>query len=170
MAEAQQNPAGQAPVAGYRGLLYRPRLPSFHVSLEELARLFRELEEKTSESVELQISNWAKRPDQTDQQFEAIKADARHAGKLQVVIIGAKGEQIVAFSADALTAADVPDTVQTVNFDSNAGYSQRFGAAYQLLNRFKLFLDFTEPPLRKTLRPLGSANSQQHGVRGNWSQ
>jgi len=131
------------------------------VSLNDLAKLFRELEEKTQESVDIQMSGWSKQPNQTDEQFAAIKADARRAAKLMVVMIGAKGEQIVDYSADALTAADVPDTIQTVTFDSSAAYTYRFGAAHQLLNRFKLVLDFSEPPLK------GGYNAWQQSTPSN---
>lgn len=91
---------------------------------------------------------WKPQPNQTEEQFAALKEDIRRASKLMVIIIGAKGEQIVDYSADALTGVDLPDTIASISFDSGVAYTQRVGSTFQLLNRFKLLLDFSEPPLR----------------------
>ena len=63
-------------------------------------------------------------------------------GKLTITIQGAAGEQIVASSGDALTS-NLPDKIKWITFDSAASLQARNATP---LNRFKLHLDFTEPP------------------------
>lgn len=145
MADQQQTTPAAQPLTGYRGIKHNLFLPSFFVSLSDLAKLFRELQEKTTEAVELQVRPWTKQANQTDEQFEASLKEARRVSKLMVIIIGTKGEQIVDYTEDALTSVDVPDGIRSITFDSGASYAYRFGSNYQLQNRLKLTLDFSEP-------------------------
>ena len=135
---------------GYRGVSYLTRVPTCVVSLNDLRRLYRELDDKTVEAVNKHIAGLQRPPHLSEEQATAAIAVMRHVGRLTVFLYGASGEQIVSASPDALRDEQLPEKLSTVIFDSAASLAHH---QIPLLNRFKLTLDFTEPPGFHTYDP-----------------
>lgn len=133
----------------YRGLFRAATVPPCLVSLEDLQRLFTELNTKTAEALERHLATLIQPPEMQPEQFSALKEEARRVGTLTVTIQGADGEQIIGTSDDVLKA-NLPDSIDWISFDSAASLK-----VYNVtpLNRFTVRLDFTEPPSFDSYNP-----------------
>jgi|GEM_PF-1565839 len=127
----------------YRGLYRLIRIPSCAVSVSELRRLYNDLSEKTKEALEKHLSSLPTPTNEQRGQFENLKNEVRAIGRLTVTVIGANGEQTVDTSVVPLNDDQLPDIVTTIVFNSSAALENHNVLP---LNRFKLTLDFTEPP------------------------
>ena len=154
------------PTLDYRGLWRRRRVPPCVVALTDLQRLYDELDGKTAEALELHLATLERPVDMDEAEFEDLLEDIREASALTVVVAGAHGEQIVSSSDDPLEARTLPEVVTTVTFDSALAL-QNFNITP--LNRFRLNLDFTEPPSFNTYDPWSQAtpNGSQFEVWGD---
>lgn len=140
----------QQPRIGYRGLYRTAKVPTCTVSIQDLRRLYNELNRFTEEALNRYLDNVRLQPGQTEDQLEMLKDEARRVGGLTVIVIGAKGEQIIDHSIDAFSDENRPARIATITFDS-ALVLQNFNVS--LPNRFRLVLDFTEPPGFTTYNP-----------------
>jgi hypothetical protein len=131
------------PALNYRGLSHFTDIPPCAVSIADLRRLYRELSVKTGEALERHLSPWQRPADMSSEEFEALKQQAREIGTLTVIVDGAGGERIVSSSAEALDDDKLPENITAITFDSAAAIQTQNVTP---LNRFKLKLDFTEPP------------------------
>lgn len=127
----------------YRGIFRSTVIPPCVVSAPDLRRLYADLSEKASEALERHIAE-VQRPEGTSEEdWEALKQQVRDIGGLTVIVIGANGEQNVAQSATPLSDEQLPDRITSVVFDSATSLQNN---NITPLNRFRLTLDFTEPP------------------------
>lgn len=154
-----------APALNYRGLSHFTDIPPCAVSIADLRRLYRDLSVKTGEALERHLSPLQCPPDLSQEEFDALKQQARDIGTLTVVVDGAGGERIVSSSAEALDDDKLPETITTITFDSAAAIQTQNVTP---LNRFKLKLDFTEPPGFNVYNPWDqpTPNSSQLEVYG----
>lgn len=136
--ERQHSP----PTFGYRGLCRTAVVPPCAVSIQDLRKLYTQLSGMTSEALDNYLNSINPQPGQDAAQLDALKKEARRIGGLTVIVIGAKGEQVVETSVEALSDENLPDKIMSITFDS-ASTLQRFNVS--LLNRFRLNLDFKEP-------------------------
>ena len=136
-------PAPQLPRLQYRGLQRSAKIPACVVSLDDLRRLYTNLNEKTREALDRHLETTPRRADISDEQFEQLKVQAREVGGLTVSVNGSGGEQVLATTATALAQASLPEQITSITFDS-ATALQAFNVTP--LNRFRVHLDFTEPP------------------------
>src|ERR1051325_8831174 len=127
----------------YRGLLRSSKVPPCVLSNDDLQRLYRDLRARASEAIERHIAALTKPADVDEEKFAELKDTLRKAATLNASIIGKRGEQIVSESIDALAPTNLPDDVTQIEFDS-AFPLRTFNILP--LNRFRVVLDFTEPP------------------------
>ena len=136
----------------YRGLYRQSRLPSCRLNLKDIPKLYEELQEPAREAVNQQLQSSTRRPDMDPNEWDEAVTRAKEVSGLAVTVMGKHGQQLVAQSVDELSIEKLPEGVSLVVFDSGVAFQKHYG---QLpLNRFKLTLDFSEPPGYK----LGSYN------------
>jgi len=127
----------------YRGVFRRSNNPSCTISVQDLRRLYADLSEKAGDALEKHIASVQKPESTNDEDWEALKERVREIGRLTAIVIGENGEQNVGQSATPLEEDQLPDRIVSVTFDS---YSALQRENITPLNRFRLALDFTEPP------------------------
>ena len=76
----QQESQPVLPTFAYSGLARTAIIPACFLSREDLRRLYRELSQKSDEALEHHLNGLKQRPDQTDDQFESVKALHREVG------------------------------------------------------------------------------------------
>lgn len=96
------------------------RIPACAVSIAGLNRLYAELSKKTREALERELASLQRRPDVTQEQFDALKEEARNVGGLSVMILGNRGEQRLSNTTNPFERQDLPEVVTNITFDSAA--------------------------------------------------
>jgi len=134
----------------YRGVFRTTNIPPCVVSVSDLRRLYDNLSENASDALERHIARIQRPEGQTEEKWEALKQQVREIGGVTVFVIGANGEQVSANSASALDDSQLPDRINSITFDSSNSLQNNNIIP---LNRFRLVLDFTEPPGFGTYNP-----------------
>jgi len=130
-------------------------LRSIRVSLADIQNIFEKFRGQVNEQAEIEISQVVRQPNQTEEQFETVKKNARQrAFKVLVTISGRDGQSITGDDASVLSASNRPDKVSQI-FMSNVVAYQSF-ANVRPVNAFDLTLDFSKPPLIDTNNPVSS--------------
>jgi hypothetical protein len=145
-----ERPETPAPEFHYRGLYRAERIPACAISLGDLKRLYIDLSEKTREALERQLGSFQGQPGQSTKELEEIKAEVKNIGGMSVVILGGRGERLLSNTTNPFEGQDLPDVVTNITFDSAAAL-QTYDVTAP--NRFRLVLDFTEPPSFSTYDP-----------------
>lgn len=128
----------------YQGVYRSVPVPSCLLSRGDLIALYEKLSEKAREGLERSLAD-AKRPTETpEEEFDQMKEKAREVGRLSAFIVGADGEQIAVSSVGDFRSQRLPDQIESVTYDSAANLKAAQG--WEPVNRFRLTLDFTEPP------------------------
>ncbi len=131
------------PSIDYRGSYRNDKLHPCKLNIEELRKLYVDLNRNTSEALEAYLDTVQPRQGEDPVHIENLKEEARRIGGLTIVIIGSNGEQIVSSSIDVLSKDSLPEKITSISFNSAAGLK---GVNVALPNRFLLNLDFAEPP------------------------
>lgn len=127
----------------YQGLQRQTPLPSCVLNRDDLRTLFRRLQEKCAEGIDLQIATWERPEDTPPDEWEKLRNRAREATNLTAMVFGAGGQQLVTTEEDGLLDRNLPDHITSVVFDS--ANALRSALNVDALNRFQLRLDFTSP-------------------------
>lgn len=127
----------------YKGLNLKTFIPSSVISIDDLKNLYNQLDAKAGEALEKMISESKKPADQSEEDFNNLKEQARDVGHLTVIIHGGDGEQIVKSSKEIFEKQYLPESINTIIFDSSAGLET---LNINMLNRFFVNLDFAETP------------------------
>ena len=127
------------PLAEFRGLLRKDRLPASALTLSDLRRLYAELAAKASEAFEDELSK-LDTSQMTAEDRELQVAQLRDAARLTTIVLGSQGEQIAARNDTPLNDSRLPPIVNAISFDS------AFGLQGKLPNRFLVILDLADPP------------------------
>jgi len=132
-------------VRAYRGRFHSAKVPSCVIAPSDLRRLYRDLETRTMEALDRFMSEW---------QFTGeIATRIRQEAHLTVTIHGADGEQIVEHSEAALADSALPERLRLVAYDSAAAVQLMNLNQALPLNRFRVLLDFNEPPRFDSYNP-----------------
>ncbi len=134
----------------YLGLFKTTRIPSCAVSIQDLRRLYSELAASAASALEIHIAGVRKPETTSDEDWVSLQEKVRDIGRLSAVVIGTNGEQGVAQSAAPLADEHLPGKIASVTFDSYAALGRENVLPF---NRFKLVLDFTEPPTFQAYNP-----------------
>lgn len=122
----------------YRGRFHTTKVPPCVIAPNDLRRLYRDLDTRTMQALEHFIS---------DSQFPSeVAVRLRQDARLTVNIQGADGEQIVEHSEAALEDTALPEHLRIVVYDSAAAVQFMNLNQAIPLNRFRVLLDFNEPP------------------------
>lgn len=131
------------PAIRYRGLYHFSSIPPSSISVSELRRLYRDLSEHTTEALDRELKVWKRPANLTEEEYESLLEKARRFGTLTVTVGGINGERASSSSSEVLDDDKLPERITTITFDSAAAMQMENVTP---LNRFKLTLDFTEPP------------------------
>jgi hypothetical protein len=114
------------------------------LSAEDLTQLFEELQEKAREALEYQLATARQPAGLSAAALQDLKNQARSAGQLAIIVYGADGEQVAMSSLNDLRSQRLPDAITTVTYDSAISLKTYYNLEPE--NRFRLVLDFSEPP------------------------
>ena len=133
------------PIAGpaYQGLSRTIQIPACVLSIEDLRRLFIDLDALTREVTSVQIDGLKQPANTTPADFKLLKEQAKREAGLNMFVQGKNGEQVVLHSAAAITREILPDVLVAITFDSAPRFNMQLN--YDPLNRFRLVLDFRQP-------------------------
>lgn len=127
----------------YRGLYHFSNIPSCSISLPDLRKLYKVLNDKKHEVFDKEFENLEKPSEFSTEEFSEFKKQFLQSRDLTLIIHGSQGEQIVARSIEALGDEALPETVTGITFDSSLMVYQ---TNYKPINRFALRLDLSETP------------------------
>src|SRR5690606_15947938 len=127
----------------YRGVFRRSNIPSCTISVQDLRRLYADLSEKAGDALEKQTASVQKPESTNDEDWGALQGRVRGSGRLPAIVSGGDGGQHVGQSATPLEEDQLPDRIVSGTFDSYSALQRENIAP---LNRFRLALDFAEPP------------------------
>jgi hypothetical protein len=133
------------PIAGpaYQGLSRTIQIPACVLSIEDLRKLFIDLDALTREVTSAQIDRLQQPANTTAVDFNHLKEQAKREAGLNMFVQGKNGEQVVLHSAAAITREILPDALLAITFDSAPRFNMQLN--YDPLNRFRLVLDFRGP-------------------------
>jgi hypothetical protein len=124
-----------------RGTTRQFTLPSCVLTLNDLRRLFRLLEQKALEAAERQVATLVLQPGQTPAQLREVQVAVRSALTL-VIRLQTASEWINGTTIDLLNDEQLPDGLLRVEFDSAFLYRSRFNNLVPN-NSFAVTLDLT---------------------------
>lgn len=128
------------------------KIDSCLLNLSNLNKLYKILEEKVSEAVEIEIKEFIRPINMTDIEFDNIKNEINRVLKLCVTIIGTKGEQIVGYNNSILAIDTFPDDIQFIIFENISLFKSV--AKREPLSKFEIKFDFTKPVIFDFSNPL----------------
>jgi hypothetical protein len=125
------------------GLSRSAQPPACVLTIEDLRRLYAELDKKASEALEKFLAAQVRHPGTPETDFEQLKQQAREAGRITVTIAGDSGELVVGRSTDVFSAEYLPHRMITVAYDNTSGLQP---LNVSLANRLTVTLDLSEAP------------------------
>lgn len=155
----------------YKGTSRIDPIPACAVSLEDLRWLYGQLNAKALSALNTYLATIPPLANKTQEEDAALRNAAREIGQLTVTITGGNGEQRVGQSIDYLLKENLPAKVTGIIFDScpNLEQNQIF-----IHNKFRLELDFTEPPGFNEYNPIDRPTPNKSGLQiiaqdDNWA-
>src|SRR5438477_3485779 len=116
-------PASSAPAPGagptYRGLSRTYKLAPCVLTVEDLRRLFNELNERTQEAIERQGSSVVAPPGQDASEFRRRMVEAT---PLTMMVFGGGGEQVILNAVEAIQPGVLPDLIRVIVYDSAVNF------------------------------------------------
>jgi hypothetical protein len=141
-----------APITpAYQGLNRTIEVPSCVLSVDDLRKLFADLDALTREATGRQIDGFVQPIGMTPAAFATSKSQVKQESGLTMYVFGKHGEQLAITSPAVITRDALPDRLSTVTFDSAGSFKLQVN--YDPVNRFRLVFDFTESPLLGTHDP-----------------
>jgi hypothetical protein len=119
------------------------RIPACVLSVDDLRKLFIELDSATREVTGAQIDELLRSLPVTTAVDHTRLTQAKDDAGVSMFVGGKNGEQVILHDAGAITRDALPDGLVSITFDSAARFRTSVGS--DPINRFKLVLDFTEP-------------------------
>lgn len=121
------------------------RIGAKTLSLEDVKNIYRRLASEVSNQADREIEQIVKKTDQSDEDFEKFKVDARAAFKVTVTITGENAvseeeDSLYGESVDVFDSPNIPERISSI-FMTNATAYRSF-TRIEPANRFELFLDF----------------------------
>lgn len=135
--------AAPIPAPVYQGLSRTIQIPACVLSVDDLRRLFIDLDARTREVTAAQIDGLELPAGTAPADFGRLKAQAKAEAGLTMFVNGRNGEQIILHSAAAITREILPHTLLNITLDSASRFNMQL--KYDPINRFRLVLDFREP-------------------------
>ena len=147
-------------------------IQSTTILVEDLPKIYKRLLGHVNEEANLVIADLTNITNQTDDEFESFKENARvKAFKITVTIKTAGGTILFGDDASLFDSDSLPDNISMIYMTNRTAFT-RF-AESEPLNYFELWLDFTKAPLLDARNPVShptSNDSRLHivGSRDSW--
>src|SRR5207245_3864549 len=128
--------------ATFRQLSLTAAVPPCTISIDDLKRLYLELESKTREAFERYAAGIQRPADMPIAEFQRLRTQAADLAHVTVLIVGAGGEQLASTTADLLEPIHLPEAITSIVFDSAVSLQ---AANVTLPNQFRVYLDLRSP-------------------------
>jgi hypothetical protein len=138
---ATAQPATRDP-ATFRQLSLTSSVPPCTISIDDLKRLYLELENKAREAFERYAASIQRPADMPMEEFQRLRDDAADRAHVTVLIVGAAGEQLAATTAELLEPIHLPESITSIMFDSAVNLQS---INVNLPNQFRVYLDLRPP-------------------------
>ncbi len=125
------------------------------ISMDDIVRLYKILIKRLTEAADIEINDLKKLENETEQEFEELKASRRAFFQITIVINGQAGEQIFGSDEGIFSSPNLPDRISSVYMDSKATYTAHRNNI-EPRNWFGLLLDFSKPPLLDWVNPVSN--------------
>jgi hypothetical protein len=129
-------------------------IPACSLTVDDLRRLYSILSEKAREATERQIQLLRQVPGQSDEEFAAFKDEVRASLRLSVQVQDETGEWIGGVVPDVLNEESLPDSIESIVYDSAFLFRARFGQEPDA--SFQVKLDFSRVDVLDLTNPSGS--------------
>lgn len=156
--------------------MHRPRkqipLHSLSLSLTDVIQIFERLLRHVHEQADLELSRLVKPKDQSDESFQAEKADIRtKVFCITVTISGDDGASLFGDDSAIFRSPNIPNNITSIYMTNVTAYQNITGN--RPANAFELLLDFSKPPLLDSNNFVSSptannSNLTAEGDRESW--
>lgn len=120
------------------------QIRSFSASKEKLQKLLQILQERCSTAADIELEHF-EQMDQTDEAYKEDKKLLKESFQLKVLVAGTDGQQLYGSIPEIFDSPNFPDELQSILVNSDS--TLRLSYNYYPRNSFKLFLDFSKPPV-----------------------
>lgn len=151
--------------------LRHSKLPTCSFEIAYFKRLFNIIQEVNKEAINLAISDLRKNPDQTDEDFNNLKDYVASIYRVQVQVLGSKGEYQLSDSEVIFDDATLPDNITRVIIDNASFFKMRTNMEpqYKVIIEFDFstpnVIDFTTNPSFATEN---NSYMQVYGIKETW--
>lgn len=121
------------------------RIPSSILDLNYFKKLYATLCNISKDGARLENENYKKLPEQSDEDFERMKAGTYDLYAVSILIYGTKGEQILSHNVNAFDEGNLPDEISKIIFDNTLIYTSSVKQNSQ--NRVRITFDFHKPSI-----------------------
>lgn len=142
------------------------RFGSYTVSLANVTRVFRDLTQVVSEQADIDLSQWVKQPQQSDDEFIQAKADAKvRAYRVTVTVFYADGSSAFGMDETVFRRNAQGPLISLIYMTNVTAFSA--AANVEPVNRFQLWFDFAQPPLMDATTIVSGPTENRSGVEIN---
>lgn len=128
--------------ATFRQLSLTGGIPPCTISIEDLKRLYAELEQKTREAFDRYAAGIQRPADMPQEEFQRYRDQTAELAHVTVLVLGAEGEQLAATTAEMLERVHLPERINAVTFDSGVALQS---INVTLPNQFRIHIDLRPP-------------------------
>ena len=142
------------------------------LSLQDVATIYDRLAIQVSEQADREIASLIKGAEQSDEQFEQYKTNARErAFRITVTLAGRDGQSLYGDDNTIFYSPNKPEKVDSIYITNITAY--RGFVSTNPMNMFELNLDFSKPPLLDASNPVSAptrnvSNLVVQGDRESW--
>ena len=161
----------ESPVVLYQLNQRYSKIPSCSLRLDDFKKLFNSLCEINEEAAQLSVAELKKVPNQSDEDFEKLKAYATSLYKVEVQIIDSKGEYIVSDSESIFDESKLPDFINRIIIGNVTYHKIKTGREplFMVVAQF----DFINPPIfdfidSPSLATTNNSFVQISGIKETW--
>lgn len=143
-----------------------------NISLQDVANIYERLKLQVAEQADSEISKLIRRENQTAEDFEQYKLNAKsQAFKVKVTFTGRGGDSLFGDDKTIFSSPNKPERLDSLYITNMTAY-QHF-ANKRPVNMFELNIDFSKPPLMDANNPVSSptrnmSNLVVQGDRDSW--
>src|SRR3989304_9161937 len=146
------------------------RIPSSILDLGYFRKLYTTLCDISKDGARLENENYTKSHDQSEEDFQKMKAGTYDLYIVSILIYGTNGEQILSHNVNTFEDSNLPNEISQIIFDNSLIYTSRVKQNPQ--NKFRIVFDFNKPSIFDfTYKPSLNTNNSSIEILGqndNW--
>ena len=146
-----------------RGSIRQFSIPSVVLTSDDLRRLYRLLGNRAGEASEYEVAGWKQLQEQSAEQFESAKVNAKALLRVAVTVQGTNGDWVGGPNEEPLSEGSLPDSLSRITFDSAFQFRSQFKIEPQ--NSFSVILDFSRTIITDLTNQAIMPESNQSTVR-----